>query len=94
MLIQMRRTLLSHIGALLAEREQIGTRIRVSISLSSGLAPCCMRSQSPSLADAACWRGGEAGPDGTRIRVRRRIRLPGHALHASFDTSIAALRVY
>ena len=49
MLIQTRRTLLAHIGALLAEREQIGTRIRVSISLSSGLAPCCIRSQSPTL---------------------------------------------
>ena len=29
-LIKVRRTLLAHIGALLAEREQIGTRIRVS----------------------------------------------------------------
>ena len=32
-LIETRRTLLAHIGALLAEREQIGTRIRVIIFL-------------------------------------------------------------
>ena len=31
-LIRVRRTLLAHIGALLAEREQIGMRIRVSTS--------------------------------------------------------------
>ena len=49
LLIQTRRTLLAHIGALLAEREQIGTRIRVSIVLFSGLAPACMRFQSPTL---------------------------------------------
>ena len=29
-LLKLRRTLMAHIGALLAEREQIGTRIRVS----------------------------------------------------------------
>ena len=49
MLIQTRRTLLAHIGALLAEREQIGTRIRVSSLFFSRLAPACLHLQSPTL---------------------------------------------
>lgn len=39
-LLQLRRTLMAHIGALLAEREQIGTRIRVSTCTVSPASSC------------------------------------------------------
>lgn len=39
-LLQLRRTLMAHIGALLAEREQIGTRIRVSTCSDPPASPC------------------------------------------------------
>ena len=44
-LIKVRRTLLAHIGALLAEREQIGTRIRVRTCLV--LSPNTDKEQAP-----------------------------------------------